>query len=407
MTLFIDTNTLLHYQPIDQINWKEVVPGEQVTLAYSLVVIDELDKHKQNPRLSARARLVQNQFMHFRQAGEVSDDVKIITVPKPHSRVLTAMDLDTSQNDLWVLASVLEYQATHPEERVGILTSDVGMQLRAEVMNIPVIQLDEKYAITVESDEQKELKRVKQELNTLKNAIPKLEIQLPLKEREGYAITLSDFESYVETEMSKQKAQYPKLNTYKGYFIGSGMDAATKGEIISYNNQLDNYHEYYQKYLLERKGLYTEEMLTIELVLLLANKGSVPGRSIHIEFRFPEHVSVHAKKPSERFAEPNMPYPPTLGLLKPINFSYERQSYPYSQPDSKPAPRINVLTSGVTTVEMSVDSIKQEDLEVLYWLYVTFKDLENVRGFNIDYEIRADNVPSVVRGQLNVKVITA
>lgn len=404
MTLFVDTNTLLHYQPVDQINWKDVVPGEQLILAYSLVVIDELDKHKQNPRLSSRARFVQNQFVQFRQAGKVSDDVKIITVPKPHSRVLIALDLDTSQNDLWLLASILDYQSTHPEEKVAVLTSDTGMQLRAEFMNIQVVRLNEKYAIAVESDEQKELKKIRQELAGLKNAIPKLEIKLALDNQDGYEIVLPDFPRYLESEMRKVKAKYPKLNEFTGYSMGSRGDYATRPEIITYNRQLDNYYENYQGYVRASQELYQMELLTITLMPMLANMGSVPARSIDIEFTFSDLVSIHTQAPVDRLQHSRMPLAPTLGNIASPPYAQERSSHPFYQPNLDPVPQISQWQSGETTVKMSVDNLKQQTVESLDFLYATFNDVGIVKGFNIDYEIRADNVPNVVTGQLNVKV---
>lgn len=51
--VLIDTNIFLHYQPVEQINWAEVVGSDTVKLIVAPVVIQELDKHKDQHRLSA------------------------------------------------------------------------------------------------------------------------------------------------------------------------------------------------------------------------------------------------------------------------------------------------------------------------------------------------------------------
>src|SRR5438270_12693197 len=50
---FIDTNIFLHYQPFDQIKWTEILGSDNVVLVATPVVIRELDKHKDQHRISA------------------------------------------------------------------------------------------------------------------------------------------------------------------------------------------------------------------------------------------------------------------------------------------------------------------------------------------------------------------
>jgi hypothetical protein len=54
----LDTNVLLHYQPVDSIPWLQVVGVDEIRLVLPLRVIEELDakKYTSNPRLSSRAR---------------------------------------------------------------------------------------------------------------------------------------------------------------------------------------------------------------------------------------------------------------------------------------------------------------------------------------------------------------
>src|ERR1700692_2389916 len=51
-TVFValDTNTFLHYVSIDQIDWNELFPDQNVVLFICPPVIRELNKHKDTPR---------------------------------------------------------------------------------------------------------------------------------------------------------------------------------------------------------------------------------------------------------------------------------------------------------------------------------------------------------------------
>lgn len=55
VVLFIDTNILLHFKPLKEIDWLEVTGAKAVRLVICLEVIKELDKHKRNTRLQKRA----------------------------------------------------------------------------------------------------------------------------------------------------------------------------------------------------------------------------------------------------------------------------------------------------------------------------------------------------------------
>ena len=60
MTFFVDTNILLHYVPLDQVDWNEVCGTNSVTILIAPIVIEELDKQKRNSnaKISKRAKTV-------------------------------------------------------------------------------------------------------------------------------------------------------------------------------------------------------------------------------------------------------------------------------------------------------------------------------------------------------------
>jgi predicted ribonuclease YlaK len=50
--IFVDTNIFLHYQPIEDIPWKDVVDAEEAVICIAPIVIEELDDKKDSHRLS-------------------------------------------------------------------------------------------------------------------------------------------------------------------------------------------------------------------------------------------------------------------------------------------------------------------------------------------------------------------
>ncbi|MEQ6335778.1 hypothetical protein [Sphingobium sp. MK2] len=58
--LFLDTNILMHFQRIDQIDWPDIADATECILLIAPVVIRELEKHKvqhSSPKLRERAGL--------------------------------------------------------------------------------------------------------------------------------------------------------------------------------------------------------------------------------------------------------------------------------------------------------------------------------------------------------------
>lgn len=59
IALFIDTNVLLHFQTFDEVACNKIVGGD-CELQIAPIIIDELDKHKnnQNTKIARRARMI-------------------------------------------------------------------------------------------------------------------------------------------------------------------------------------------------------------------------------------------------------------------------------------------------------------------------------------------------------------
>jgi predicted ribonuclease YlaK len=50
--IFVDTNIFLHYQPIEDIPWKDILDVEEAVICVASIVVEELDDKKDSHRLS-------------------------------------------------------------------------------------------------------------------------------------------------------------------------------------------------------------------------------------------------------------------------------------------------------------------------------------------------------------------
>lgn len=393
MKLFIDTNIPLHHQSLDHIDWKSLTGTDEVCLVVSVVVFDELDQHTRNARLAGRARTVRAQLNKFVDSGIVKGTVKAEAILRPHQKVLESYEMDPSQNDQWILATIKDYLKNHSEATVALLTADVGMRIKAKAHGIAVIMIDEKYALTDENDEQKENRKLKAELEKLKSAIPQLSIAFEKGKIDSFELESPDYEKYVRAELwDMQYRRYPKISSHVG-----------DQQAAIYNSQLNQYYQAYEGYLRSRRELYLAETLTLKLNLHLKNAGSVLAKNIDIELLFPPGMTISEETVKSRLPEPNRLHPPIYGELKPLRWTHETNYNPYPRPEPESKLRVRKVAVG-TMVEFHVASVKQQKDLSIPPVYVTLDPDSEIRGFNVEYSIRAENVPDVVRGTLNVNV---
>lgn len=140
----LDTNVLLHYLPVEQIAWAEVVGRDDVRLVVPLRVIEEIDakKYARRSELATRARnLLPALERHLGQAGapgRVADTVTIEVPidPGPRNRPEDA--------DEEVLNTCRELSLLSSHE-VTLVTGDTGMRLRAQALGLKTGLMPEKY----------------------------------------------------------------------------------------------------------------------------------------------------------------------------------------------------------------------------------------------------------------------
>ena len=142
----LDTNSLLHYWPPDQVKWREVVGEPTVRLVLPLRVVEELDEKKYTARddLAGRARSLLSRLR--RQLAETAygpvplDDSGAVTIEVfvdegPRRR--------TQDADEEVLETCETLQLG--EQSVVLVTGDTGLTIRARARGIETVEMPEGY----------------------------------------------------------------------------------------------------------------------------------------------------------------------------------------------------------------------------------------------------------------------
>jgi hypothetical protein len=151
LPIVYDTNMLIHWNRPSDIGWKEVLQSNRETvtqarLVVPLRVVDELDKQKYcDGKLADRAAKA------LRYLQETSKD-------HPPGRPVPIRDGDATTLEIWVdvedrgadtdlaiLRIAADLDALHAATGARVLTGDLGMQLRAQVMNLKVLHLPDTY----------------------------------------------------------------------------------------------------------------------------------------------------------------------------------------------------------------------------------------------------------------------
>jgi rRNA-processing protein FCF1 len=400
MNVFVDTNILLHCVPLDQINWKELVKEDEITLVVPLVVLNEMDKHKRNPKYRKRCASFTSLLQSGIRTGQIRNGINVTFLhSKVRDDVFDTYNLIRSENDDVFLAEIKSYQQKNPDDQVVLVTADSSFQLRCSYYGIPVIQMPEKYELIEEDEQAVENKRLKAENQRLQNAIPKVEILF----KDGMQtldieIEKPDFEEWRRTTMRSLRTEYGKTSVDSLEIIRRGFPNTSSLDINVHNDNLERFYKAYDSYLQRRKNEYIDTHLAVPLDIIMKNVGSYPAKNICIELFFPEGLKIAEHIESDD--DVDEPVPPSFEYQHTKfmdNFSPKKYSYNYPI-----AQTIALKGKGDLDIsrneEKYVASVELESLQHnksfrIDPFYAIFNDFEDVRGFSIDCVVTADNIP--------------
>jgi rRNA-processing protein FCF1 len=428
---FIDTNTFLHYRPVDQIDWLSELRAKQVTIIVASSVLNELDAQKwKHPlgKIRARAAAAVKKLSGYADSDlpyPLRNGVKLDISPDEPSPDYAELHLNKESGDDHLIASIIEFRAREPNGETLLVTADVGLKLKARRHGVQVRTLRDDLRLPDEADaSEKRIKELETRLREYESAAPALQLsfqggcqrasfRIPARQRSA--------QEYVEKEMAHLRAELPhlvsKLNPHSDLTVELALGFQLQ-EVKAYNEGLDQYYARYAEYLREFNDFENERLRTIELSIVLENTGSWPAEDVDILMQFPDGFVLLEKKylrqPPKKPQPP--PYPQSLlekmsnmfstldaaSIIGPFMTSPRLHNLRDLPPKNVSPPSIKRSHSFEVTCH--VQKLKHKFTAPLHPLYVVFDSLEAISSFAIDYGILASNSPKEFPGRLDVIV---
>ncbi len=427
LNLFLDTNSLLHYPPIKDIDWCQVCDAESVNLILCLQVINELDGKKDDSRLGDRARKRIKEIQKLNSGDKsVRDGVTIEVFNQP----LRASDfpdtLSIDEKDDRIVHLVLKYSENHAHSNIHVCTEDYGMSLRCEAHSINVIVPPMQSRLEdPQSVQDKKYKEAIAQLNDLKNRLPRINLvvssadaqspqRIPLKFELNTNIEPMDVDTQLR-EYRERRSLAPMQSTDLAGNTRSELPSEHDA-ITQYNREFAEHLEKYRNWLEKSRIREIAEAHTVRFSLWLVNEGLAPGERIDVDIDFddifaslcdeeseeakaigPSQPPRAPKRPNQRFVD-RLSLGSALAVGRPFKFDPAVLDRLH-----KPLPSVSARPDGGYRVHLHTHELKHHESLNFGVLLATLKP-SAVRPFEMRYRISAANVPDLVEGTIPVIV---
>lgn len=412
MVVFPDSNIFIHFKPIENWDWtSHKNQGFKVGLCMS--VINELDKVKYSANTNATKRRVQELVRKFSSSVDnIYNSVPfLIVVPENLNELIQNTHLDKEDKDDLFIATVLYFKNLNPSEDIYIISYDLGVQLKCKVHNLQYKIPEEEYLIQEDDAVTKEIKKLTAELNRVKNLQPTLRLQFESGEvfkKFDVNEPWKEYEDVIAKEMEKVKKEHPLLeaettdNTYALTLLN--LYKKTPELVAEYNKALEVYYSEYEIYLHKTKVSFYKENLTLILNIELSNTGNTPAENIDLYMHFPDGFTLSQKE--DYYSTEREPSPPELSTysLAPFDLSKMLTRFAFPSIPNIELSGFSIKKTNSYDVTDHFKIIKHNHTGSVYPLYATFDTFEDVKSFEITYQITAANMVDRVEGKLNVAI---
>jgi hypothetical protein len=438
--IFVDTNVLLHFKRLEDIDWCAIANTSQVTVVLCPVVIRELEKQKaMHPQGKIRKRaqaLASN--LYSRLAGtsspELRPDVRLEFVSHEPNVDFVAHKLRSEIADDWLIASVLGWTSDHPQSDARLASADMGLLLKARAHRIAFITPPDSDRLPDPADdEEKQLRELQRELTELKNSQPILSVRFA--EGQGHlqfklSPPLPPDAEWVESQMHDVRAKHPLLTVpseptkpaqvitaveeLQRLLLAAGPNAQIRwprNQVLRHNEEVTQFYSWYEEYFRELREFDNVHRRIVRFALYLRNSGTRPAEDVDVALHFPDGFSLFEDEDDEGLpALPTPPRPPakigTFGSL--IGQSIANMppfpviSPPYVGPRNVSS--LSIRKTNSYDVEAHVRKAKHGHEYDLGLCIALFDSLDTAKSFKISYSISAANLPKPTRGELSVVI---
>lgn len=316
--LFLDTNVYLHYNDFEQIVWKSLL-RDDVTIAVPYKVIGEIDKKKDQDRgkIQKRAKKVSSRLSEIFLQCDTSS-IPVVEVDDAPSFVFDNNNLMHEIADDCIIASALN--ANYDNSDIVIVSGDNGILMKAKRRGLGFYKMPDSLLLSEElSEEEKQIKRLKQDLFKYENRRPD-----PLIEFDNETIFLTITKpKFINVQAELQEYEKELKGTYEYQSLDDkpvdGISLAiqsineltysTLGQREEYNKELDCFFEKKLKLKEFQLGSKMMEQRFTKLSFWLANDGTSALGNTTIFITFPKDVMIYSNKSKARVKLEDPPVP--------------------------------------------------------------------------------------------------
>ena len=331
--LFLDTNIYIHYIDVEQINWNKIVGDADITIVVPRITLREIDQHKDQNRgkIQKRAKAISAKFAQIFLDGKTFK-YTFALCDEPAASSFDGGKFNIHINDDWFILSALH--SNYDVTDIVVISSDTNLLLKAKENGLDFRKMSDEYRLKEElSDEEKEIKALKAELEKYKNRQPKPSVIFEKEESDKLILkrpNKRDLEDELSIYMENLKKEYPywergKVCTSSNLF---GLNLlVTQEQIDKYNAELNDYfeeEEEFQRFLLQ-KDILDERFR--ELSFGISNDGNAQTGDMNVFIEFPEHINLY-NRDSKISIDNIAPVKPTsYGLDRKFLRSMEVENY--------------------------------------------------------------------------------
>lgn len=416
MHVFPDTNILLHYRPLAEIDWKHLCGANEITLVFCLKVIHELDEKKSDVRLSSRATRAIKDIREAKQSGRIKSGISLKIFNYEPRQADFEVTLSPDSADDHIVHSALHYAKVNHIDNLCIATGDLGMEIRCDAHGIRTITPSDEDKLENPIDEtQKKLRALQQDNEALKNRSPRLSLSIRAEgqeiAKENATFLIEDLTATIDIEalVSAQELKYPKR--YDGSrrsdapntAIAAMMDELeTFSPHWEYNRDVDRYLNELRERAIACDCVQQSRSRTFTFELVLRNDGRGIATEIDVDLSIlGSHFRIFEKGSRDAaFLEyPSMPLPPSE------NSDYFKSYLSASrliQAATIPLPYSTQIDG--STIQCRFQKLKHGHERIAGSFHVVFDTIADIKPLTMKYHISSTENIEKATGQLHAIV---
>lgn len=422
--LLLDTNIFLHFKLIEEIDWCSIVDDERVELIISHVLLRELSEAKdlhRHKKIRSRAQTairILNSLLNHERSMEIRKGVVVVFLESEPEVDYQSKKLNEKLDDDQFLAHMFE------DSNVGLIidalcTDDISLKAKCRARKFGLVELPQSEKLPEPADEHdKELLRLKRENADLKSVSPDLQLSFEDGEAELKPhLSVQKKEHISQDKAAKQAEELcPPYEPRQGGAINAfvremhGLSQICPDDVQRFNKDRERFIKDFALFPEKMARYEYMKSLRFSFVLYLNNRGGSPAENIDVKLHFPDGFELLSQDqlPREPF-QPRVPVKPRthVDLLGDRVSSVSRnpllmnRSFIPEVPGNISKPDIKITNS--YDVNFVIRKVKHHETESLHELYVQYREPDEVKPFEINYFLLADNHPQPFSGRLLIK----